>query len=186
LPVIKEDPVILTTDILSFIRPISHCHFCGYGLTQKFIEGRSRLYCEACDIPIYQNPVPATCVVVIDEQDRLLLVKRSVAPKIGEWCLPGGFIELNEGPRESALRELKEETGLTGAVEHLLGVSSNPSAQYSTILMVGYLVRCFSGNLIAGDDAADAGWFSTHERPPIAFDSHRQFVSHFYGKFKQR
>ncbi len=120
--------------------------------------------------------MPATCIVVVNDDEKLLLVKRSVEPKVGHWCLPGGFVELGEYPDESALRELKEETGLSGRVEKLLGVSTNPSIQYDTILMIAYLVRCFSGTPVAGDDASDVRWFGMDKLPEIAFDSHQRFI----------
>ncbi|MCD6271794.1 MAG: NUDIX hydrolase, partial [Deltaproteobacteria bacterium] len=88
----------------------TNCHFCGSLLTKKFYDGRDRLFCKKCNEPIYENPLPATCVVLVDDNERLLLVKRSVEPKIGHWCLPGGFIEIGESPEKAALRELKEET----------------------------------------------------------------------------
>ena len=169
----------MTTDIWPFLRPISYCHFCGSRLSKKHIEGYSRLFCLTCDTPIYKNPVPATCIVVIDPEERVLLVKRSVEPKLGHWCLPGGFIELGEFPDESALRELREETGLSGTIEMLLGVSTNPSIQYDTILMVGYLVKTFSGTVLPGDDASEAGWFGLNRMPDIAFDSHEKFIEKY-------
>ena len=73
------------------------------------MKGRPRLFCESCRTTIYENPVPATCLVTIDARERLLLVKRSVDPKKGWWCLPGGFMELRETPEEAGLRELAEE-----------------------------------------------------------------------------
>jgi ADP-ribose pyrophosphatase YjhB (NUDIX family) len=156
--------------------PNSHCHYCGGPLTSKFIEGRRRRYCPSCARPIYENPIPATCLVVVNGHDDVLLVKRNVAPKKGEWCLPGGFIELGEAPEQGALRELAEETGLSGQAPSLLGVRTTPSTQYHSVLMVGYLIRHFRGALIPGDDAADARWFSRASLPPIAFDSHRHFI----------
>jgi ADP-ribose pyrophosphatase YjhB (NUDIX family) len=158
---------------------ITYCHFCGNRLITKFVEGNHRFFCNACRTPIYQNPVPANCVVVINGENELLLVKRSVEPKVGFWCLPGGFMELNEHPEASALRELKEETGLEGHSANLLGVTASPSSRYDTILMIGYLVKTFSGNLIAGDDASDVGWFDLKDLPEIAFDSHLKFVNQY-------
>lgn len=158
----------------------SHCHFCGGPLISNFIEGRQRLFCQTCARPLYENPIPATCLVVVNAKNKVLLVKRDVAPKKGEWCLPGGFIELGEGPEQGALRELSEETGLTGQIDRLLGVRTAPSTLYHSVLMVGYLVRQFQGILIAGDDAADAKWFSQTGLPPIAFDSHRHFVNQYW------
>jgi len=146
-------------------------------------EGSLRLFCEQCNEPLYENPIPATCLVVVDKRNRVLLVKRSVEPKKGFWCLPGGFMELGEAPEKSALRELKEETGLSGQINMLLGVSSNPSAQYHTVLMVGFLVKSYTGTLVAGDDADDAASFYYDELPEIAFESHAKFIRIYYAAY---
>jgi len=159
------------------------CHFCSARLTDKFFEGSLRLFCEHCNEPIYENPIPATCLVVVDDKDRLLLVKRSVEPKKGFWCLPGGYIELGESPEASALRELLEETGLSGQIEMLLGITSTPSTEYNTILMVGYLVKHYRGYPKAGDDASDVAYFHQDELPEIAFESHRKFVRIYYAAY---
>ena len=166
------------------MRKKTFCPYCGTRLTEKRYEGSLRLFCEHCDEPIYENPIPATCLVVVDNRNRLLLVKRSVAPKKGCWCLPGGFMELGESPEQAALRELKEETGLRGRIEMLLGVSSNPSALYHTVLMIGYLIREYTGTLIAGDDADDAVYFDYGKLPEIAFESHARFVRMYYASYE--
>ena len=165
------------------MRKKTFCPYCGTRLTEKICEGSLRLFCEHCDEPIYENPIPASCLVVVDNRNRVLLVKRSVAPKKGFWCLPGGFMELGESPEKAALRELKEETGLSGRIEMLLGVSSNPSALYHTVLMVGYLIRQYTGTLIAGDDAEDAGYYHYDELPEIAFDSHERFIRMYFASY---
>ena len=152
------------------------CHFCSGALKRKFIEGRERLYCAACNQPIYENPVPATCVVVTSKQSHLLLVKRNVDPKIGWWCLPGGFMEMGETPEMAALRELKEETGISGRIDRLIGVCSDKSPQYHTVLMIGYLAEHNGGKPSPGDDAEEVRWFPFTEIPPIAFTSHTYFI----------
>jgi len=162
------------------MRPKTHCPYCGNGLIHKNHEGCSRLFCGHCLEPIYENPIPATCLVVVDDQERLLLVKRSVEPKKGWWCLPGGYMELGETPEAGAVRELSEETGLSGNIRRLLGVTSNPSDLYHTVLMVGYHVRSFTGTLQAGDDAADIAWFDIGDLPEVAFMSHRHFIETYY------
>ncbi len=153
-----------------------YCHFCGKKLTEKYVEGRNRKYCTKCREPIYENPIPATCTIVADSRNRILLVKRSVEPKIGHWCLPGGFMELDETPEEAALRELKEETGITGKIEMLIGITANTHSMYGTVLISGFLVRTFSGEPVAGDDASDVAYFNMDDMPVVAFQSHRMFI----------
>lgn len=155
---------------------IKYCQYCGAQLIRKWCEGLTRLYCEDCRQPIYENPTPATCLVVGNNKQQILLVKRSVDPKIGFWCLPGGYIELGETPEQAALRELKEETGLNGQIHRLLGATVNPHDKNDTILMLGYLVKDFKGNPKAGDDASDVAWFFTNSLPEIAFESHIRFL----------
>jgi 8-oxo-dGTP diphosphatase len=152
------------------------CHFCGHPLVDKHCEGRWRLFCRRCEQPLYENPVPATCVIVNDARERILLVRRSVEPKIGQWCLPGGFLELGETPEQGAMRELEEETGIRGKEPVLLGVVAANNAQYGGVLMIGYRVAAFSGDAIAGDDASEVGFFPADEIPAIAFPSHRHFI----------
>ena len=161
----------------------TYCHYCGTALTERSCEGAIRLYCKQCKIPIYENPVPATCIVVVDSKERILLVKRSVEPRKGFWCLPGGFMELGETPERAALRELNEETGLSGKIEMLLGVTSNQSDLYDTVLMIGYLVKNYTGTLKAGDDASDAACFHPDQLPEIAFKSHSRFIRIYYAAY---
>ena len=147
------------------------------------IEGRKRRFCEACSTPIYENPVPAACIVIADPDNRILLVKRGVDPKKGFWCLPGGFMELRETPEEAGLRELKEETGLTGKIDMLLGLQTHFGTQYDTILMSGFLVRSYTGTPKAGDDAEAVEWFRRGKLPEIAFSSHMKFIDIYYAAY---
>jgi len=157
------------------------CPYCGSRLSDQIREGFRRPFCEHCRIPIYRNPVPATCVVVADHRQQILLVKRRVEPKTGQWCLPGGFMELDELPEQAALRELKEETGLNGQIELLLGVTTHPSKTVDTVLVIGYLVTRFTGRPMPGDDASRLAWFHPQRIPPVAFRSHRRFIRLYYA-----
>ncbi len=153
-----------------------YCHFCGGSLIDRLVEGRRRRFCPGCARPIYENPIPATCLVVVNPCSQVLLVERSVPPKVGQWCLPGGFLELGEAPEDGALRELNEETGLQGRIDTLLGVATTPSNLYHSVLMVGFRVLEFQGRLTPGDDAAAVRWFDYPRLPTIAFESHRMFM----------
>ncbi|MBF0119741.1 MAG: NUDIX hydrolase [Desulfobacterales bacterium] len=162
------------------------CNFCGNKFIEKFLEGKKRLFCETCNDPLYENPVPATCTVLIDEEERVLLVKRNVEPKKGYWCLPGGFMEIGEMPEQGALRELEEETGLDGQIELLLGVTADNSERYGTVLMLGYLVKKYSGALSPSDDASEAVYFSEGDLPEIAFSSHQKMIRLYYAIYGEK
>ncbi len=163
-----------------------YCIYCGEPFSRKMVEGRVRLYCGQCREPHYENPTPASCIVAVDSQERLLLVKRNVPPQVGQWCLPGGFIELDETPEHAALRELKEETGVTGKIDRLLGVTSSYSPQYYSVLLVGYLVTSYTGSLKAGDDASEVACFHRDQLPPIAFEGHIRFIGAYYTGKERR
>jgi 8-oxo-dGTP diphosphatase len=57
---------------------------------------------------------------------RLLLVQRGNPPFVGQWALPGGFVEQGEQVADAAPRELAEETGLRVDMLELLGVYDTP------------------------------------------------------------
>ncbi|MDP4291731.1 MAG: NUDIX hydrolase, partial [Bacteroidota bacterium] len=67
----------------------------------------------------YEYPRPAVTADIVlfsrfENRDYVLLILRNNPPFQGCWALPGGFIDMDETLEESALRELAEETGLTG------------------------------------------------------------------------
>jgi 8-oxo-dGTP diphosphatase len=165
------------------MREKKYCPYCGGPLENKHWEGIERLFCAACREAIYENPIPATCLVVVDKQDRILLVKRSVPPQMGKWCLPGGFMELGETPEGAALRELKEETGIVGRIGTLLGITTTRSDFYDSILLIGYLIENYSGDPVAGDDASELAFFAITSLPELAFSSHHRFVRIFCAAY---
>ncbi|MCK5055063.1 MAG: thiamine phosphate synthase [Candidatus Aminicenantes bacterium] len=153
-----------------------YCHFCAGELTKKHVDGRTRLFCSRCKKPIYENPLPATAAVLINDNDEILMVKRKVEPKKGEWCLPGGFIELAETPEKGCLRELREETGLEAEVDRLVGVFPSKSPIHNWVLVIGYVIKNAQGTVTAGDDCVQAAYFKLDQAPPVAFKSHRAIL----------
>lgn len=154
----------------------SFCPLCGEKLKRVSREGRMRLYCGRCKRTLYENPVPATAAVVLNGTNRLLLVKRAMEPAKGAWCLPGGFVELDETPGEGVVRELQEETGLTGRVDQLIDVFYEDSPFYGPLIIIGYRISTQGGTLRAGDDAAEARYFPLADLPHVAFASHQAII----------
>jgi len=72
------------------------------------------------------------------------------------------------------LRELTEETGLKGKSKKLIGVYPNNSEIHGYLVTIIYEAEIVGGNLCAGDDAEEAGFFTVGQFPPLAFQSHRE------------
>ncbi len=88
----------------------------------------------------------------------VLLIRRGKPPREGEWSLPGGRIEWGERAADAALRELEEETGARGEILGLLDVVDGLFGERHYVL-VDYAVRWTSGEIRAGDDAIEAGFW---------------------------
>jgi len=139
-------------------------------------EGRTRKVCISCGAVAYENPIPATAVVCF-RGETVLLVRRSQPPRVGDWCLPGGFLELEELPAQGALRELLEETGLEGSAPDLLGLEISPNALYGEVLLAGYEARISPfAQPVAGDDSSEAAFFPLSDHPELAFASHQRIL----------
>jgi 8-oxo-dGTP diphosphatase len=152
------------------------CARCGHALEQMHLDGRLRMRCGRCGVIAYQNPVPATAVIVKNGDGSLLLVKRASEPCPGRWCLPGGFIEADEPAEFAAARELEEETGLLGEPVELINVEYHLSQVHGPLLIVGYRFSVYGGSLQPGDDAVDARYFSPGQLPAVAFSAHRRLI----------
>ncbi|MEU6742329.1 NUDIX hydrolase [Streptosporangium sandarakinum] len=101
--------------------------------------------------------------IILDGSGRLLLVRRGRPPGEGLWSVPGGRVEPGESDAEAVAREVLEETGLTVAVGRLAGSVDRPGPGGIVYEIRDYLAEVRGGALAAGDDAADAGWFSPGE-----------------------
>ena len=159
----------------------SFCPYCGSPLGTTEWEGRVRLYCEPEKRIIYENPIPAATGVIVDSDERLLLVRRNREPGMNGWALPGGFVETGESPVEAAVRELNEETGLEVGDPTLIDIIHQESEFYKTsLLIIGYHFGRFDGTPVPGDDAGEVRFFDRDEIPPLAFESHRFLVDRFF------
>jgi 8-oxo-dGTP diphosphatase len=154
-----------------------YCAKCGHRVVRRPEGGRDRDTCPACATVFYQNPLPIAAAAVLDEDRRLLLVKRAYEPQKGRWCLPMGFAEVDERIREAALRELEEEAGIQGEVLALLDADSYESEHYGDLLIMTFEVRRIGGAEKAGDDAEEVGYFPLEALPPLAFLSNERAVA---------
>lgn len=115
-------------------------------------------------------PLAGVVAVVLDERDRVLLVRRS---DTGEWALTTGCLEPGEQPAAGAVREVFEEAGVDVVVERLLSVEAlelavAPNGDQVYWLAVGLRCRAVGGEARVNDDESVAvGWFAPHAMPPL-------------------
>jgi 8-oxo-dGTP diphosphatase len=126
----------------------------------------------------YKFPRPSVttdCIIFSKnpENRKVLLIKRKNEPFRNMWAFPGGFIDIQEDLKEAALRELEEESGLTGvSIEQFLTVGTpgrDPRGRTISIIYIGF-VDDQAAEIKAGDDASETSWFEINNLPDLAFD----------------
>lgn len=79
-------------------------------------------YCE--DAPAANSIKPAAAVAILNNKNELLMLHRKDNKK---WTMPGGTLELGESMTECALREVKEESGLSVVIKDIIGTYTDPN-----------------------------------------------------------
>jgi 8-oxo-dGTP pyrophosphatase MutT (NUDIX family) len=104
--------------------------------------------------------VPGVAAAVIDDRDRLLLLRHAAT---GWWVLPGGAIEPDEQPADAVVRETREETGIEVRPTRVVAVDGGPGhhIRYPNGDEVSYVTTVFrcvatGGRLHEDSDEADA------------------------------
>ena len=100
--------------------------------------------------------VGAVCV----RDGRVLLVRRGRGALVGAWAVPGGRLDPGESLAAAVLRELFEETGLTGEVGALCGVAERVGAGYHFVILDYWVTVAADAQAAAADDADDVMWAS--------------------------
>jgi ADP-ribose pyrophosphatase YjhB (NUDIX family) len=113
------------------------------------------------------RPVLGVSVLMVDD-GRVLLVKRGNAPLKGYWSLPGGHVEAGEALADAAAREVREETGIVAGdlgqidLAEIIDRDGESGIAHHIVLVV-FAGRRIAGELVAGDDAAEARWVGADE-----------------------
>jgi ADP-ribose pyrophosphatase YjhB (NUDIX family) len=120
-------------------------------------DTHQRDVCSTCGYVHYVNPKIVTGAIVLHD-GRILLCRRAIAPRIGFWTLPAGFMELGETAEQAAVREAREEANAEIAIDRLLAVYTIPRIAQVQIM---YLARLTSATISPGPESLEvvlAGW----------------------------
>ncbi|MDZ4227347.1 MAG: NUDIX domain-containing protein [Patescibacteria group bacterium] len=128
-------------------------------------------------------PGVGTCIF-IRKEGKILLGLRKGGHGSGEWCAPGGKMEMGESPEECARRETKEETGLEVGELHFIGITSDIWSEVGTqFITIFYAADWMEGEpaLQEPDKFERWGWFSWDALPEPLFLSTRNFIASGYN-----
>jgi len=126
---------------------------------------------------MHHGPVP-TVDVIIEVEGKIVLIRRKHPP--AGWAIPGGFIDPGERAEEAAVREAREETGLSVTLTALLGVYSDPARDARRHTISTVYIGAADGSPSGGDDASEARLFGERNLPaPLAFDHAKILADYF-------
>lgn len=159
----------------------TYCPRCANELIEKRLYGRDRDYCPACGYIHFREPRVAVGGLISDGE-RVLLIRRAVAPRIGFWAVPSGFVEYDEQPRAALAREIEEETGLLVKVGRIIEVYPNADLSRPGVFLL-FEVQAIGGRLNPGDDVTEARWFGAGDLPwqELAFEQMNDVLRVLWG-----
>jgi ADP-ribose pyrophosphatase YjhB (NUDIX family) len=135
--------------------------------------------------PAPNSLVPSVNVVVTDDAGRILMIRRS---DNDNWAVPGGAIDLGESLPQAAIRETREETGITCEITGLVGTYTDPRhvllytsngearQEFSIVLTA----RPVSGEPTPSDESREVRWVPREEVTELTMDrSMRMRIEHY-------
>jgi ADP-ribose pyrophosphatase YjhB (NUDIX family) len=142
-------------------------------------------YYDDPEAPKANSLVPSVNVVVVNDADEILLIRRS---DNGNWAVPGGGIDLGESVTQAAVRETREETGIECEITGIVGIYSDPrhvilytsngeARQEFSILLTAVAV---DGKPTPSDESSEVRWVPREALAGYEMDrSMRMRIEHY-------
>jgi ADP-ribose pyrophosphatase YjhB (NUDIX family) len=163
---------------------MNFCSDCGAPVALRIPSGDSipRYVCTACDTVHYENP--KLIVGCIPEwEDRILLCRRAIEPRLGYWTVPAGFMENGETTTAGAVRETLEEANARVEVAGLYAVYNIPHINQVYML---FRARLLDLEFSAGEETLETRLFREDEIPwsDLAFATVRNTLTRYFADRK--
>lgn len=127
--------------------------------------------------------------LIVDDDMRILLLKRKKSPEENCWSIPGGMVEYSEKVENALIREIKEELGVVIKVKSMLCVVDNiiEEKMFHTV-SISYLVDLVSGELknMEMDKHSAMSWFSINNLPEKLTISTKEALRIYDSTLKKR
>jgi len=120
--------------------------------------------------------IPAANVIIVDNQERVLMIRRT---DNGNYCLPGGAMEMNERITEAAIREAKEETGYDVEITGIAGIYTNPdyrieytsNGEVRREFTIVFAAKVIGGEPRINEEASEVVWVRRDEAKSLPMTS---------------
>ena len=163
-----------------------YCYQCGSELKIHFLDNREREACSKCGW-VYYLQLEVGAAVIIEQDGKLLLLQRAHEPWIGSWMITAGYVEADEDPKDAAIREVREETGLEVEIGDLYKTYYFDDDPRGSGVVFVYKALKVSGNLQLNDEATDARYFAPDEIPSyITKAGQDKIITEWLMQAKQR
>ncbi len=159
---------------------MNYCSQCAVKVSFKMVEGDHlpRYVCDNCNTVHYQNPrIIVGCLCVWE--DKVLLCRRNIEPRLGYWNVPGGFMENDETVEEGGIREAVEEAGVK---VNVIGVHSIFSVPRTNQVHIHMLANLIEPTWSLTPESSEIRLFTRAEIPwdDLAFQSSRFILQQYY------
>jgi 8-oxo-dGTP diphosphatase len=126
-----------------------------------------------------EHIVTSVVAVIVDDEGRVLLTRRSIPPFHDLWVMPGGKIELGEPILEALKREVHEEVGLEVEIEGLIDVFEHltPGDENCHFVILYYRCRPLFCDIVYNEqEVSEAAWVHCHELPGYAIPAGARYI----------
>lgn len=135
----RPRPMLRSKFWQSFLSSVRCCYACGGRLRLRYVreEQCRRRVCVRCGAITYLNPKMVAGIIPVSPDGRIALLRRNIEPARGKWSYPAGFQEMGESTPAAAVREAKEEMGISVRLRRLVGLYSYSAAGVVTAVYEG-------------------------------------------------
>lgn len=158
---------------------MNFCSDCAGSISLRVPQGdtHARFVCDRCGAIHYQNPKIIVGALVTHE-DKVLLCRRAIEPRLGFWTLPAGFMENAETTSQGAIRETWEEAGARVELGPMFTLVNVPHVSQVHLFYQARLL----GGFEAGEESLEVALFAEDEVPwgEIAFRTVSVTLEHYF------